>query len=158
MITVTIQTIPINSDLHMETSSGCMTNRDFPRRDRRSWNGRRDNNSFRTSRRRRRNDVALMITVTIQTISINRDLHMETSRRRMADRDLSALKCRRRRSTSIGRSCRCGDGVQRKLLDRIRAAVSGRWDDVVNVITMAVETTSINVDLDKCSRSSCVTD
>jgi hypothetical protein len=137
MTTVTIQTIAIDRDLNMETSRSRMTNRDLAGWNRRSRNGRRDNNSFRTSRRRRRDDVALMTTVTIQTIAIDRDLHMETSRSRMADRDLSTLKCRRRRrSTSICRSCRCGDSPQGKLSHRIWTPICGGRNDVINVVAV----------------------
>ena len=139
MIAVTIQTIAIDRDLHMETSRGCVTDGDLARRNRRSRDGGRDNNSLRTTRRGRRNDVALMIAVAIQTIAIDRDLHMKTSRRRMADRDLSTLKCcRRRRSTPIRRSCRCGDSPQGQLSHRIWTPVCGGRNDVVNVVAVTI--------------------
>jgi hypothetical protein len=80
-----------------------------------------------------------MTTVTIQAISIDSDLNMETGRRRMADRDLATLKCRRRRrSTSIRRSCRCGDSPQGKLSHRIWTPIRGGRNDVIYVVAMTI--------------------
>lgn len=79
MVTMTIQTIAIDGDLDVDTSPGRVTDRDLAWWHGRSRDRRRDSDSTRTSTCRCRNDVAFMITVTVQAAAIDGDLDEKAS-------------------------------------------------------------------------------
>lgn len=162
VVTVAVQTISIDRDLHVDPCPGCVTNRDLPWWHSRTRNGGRDGDATRTSTRGSRDDVALVVTVAIQTTAINRDFHEESSRRCVANRNPASLggirrrRSHRRRRSRQGRSGRhCIDS---KLTQRVRTTICRSGDDVVNVVSVTVQTTAIDVDLHEGSCRRCMAD
>lgn len=160
VVTMPIQTISVNRDLDVDSRSSCVANGDLARRNGGPRHGRRHDHPRWTTRNRCRNDVAIMVTVTVQAVAIDGDLDEKASRRCVTDGDLASCdgrRCRRRRWGSWNRRRR-RHRIERKLAQRIRAAICWRWDDVVEVITMTAQTVSVDRDLDERSCCGCVTD
>ena len=96
VITMTIQTVTVNRDLDVDSSPGCVTNGDPARRNGCSWHCCRHDNSSWATRNGCRNDVTFVITMTIQTTSIDRDVDEETSRSCVTNSYLASRDGRRR--------------------------------------------------------------
>jgi hypothetical protein len=94
VVTMAVQAASIHRDLHVDPSTGRVTDGDLARRHGRPWHRCGDDYSTRAPCRWCWNDVTVMVTMAVQATSINGDFDIETRRCRVTNRDLASINSR----------------------------------------------------------------